>query len=397
MYSPLHEKIATLTAKKKYAVISSYALKVYLPSFKLRLASSLIKRCTSTVSPELLIKIANVKSYHKAYANKVLEREMTNNELTYMAKYYLALKEFIAIKGIDLLLIHNDTRWYHAIAILICKEMEIKYLVTEQGLIRPNTTVIDKRGNNYNALLPDISTGNKDEKFKVKHPHDSVISMSFFLLFLIVFSIERAFSTQIKYLHNNYSLIKYAKRIFNIFKSKSKINGTTLPSNEVLLLLQLELDSQLLIHSTFKNNQEVINLVTKKCIESGLTLKIKKHPLDFNHYEAPIDCYVEGGVKALAQQSSLVVTVNSSAVLQVLATKVPLMLLGDSIYDLEGVAKKVDLKTITNFQSGIPITCPKKRNSFIKLIKNDYLLLGAGYSYDLDILDASLSRLLMDD
>jgi capsular polysaccharide export protein len=395
MYSSLHEKIAKIVAKKKYAITSSWSKKIYLPTFKLTLVASIIKSGSTDPNHKTIEKIKLLSTYHHAYAKKVENRELSADELTYMAKFYLGLKQFIQNKHIDLVLLHNDTRWYHAIAILVCKEMNIKYLVTEQGLIRPNTTMIDRRGINYNASLPSVVSDDTSERPAIKHPHDSVLSMIIFACFLLTYAVEKPFGKQVKYMHNDYRIMKYVIRMLNIFKSKSKNNQETLPENTVLLLLQLELDSQLLIHSRFKNNQEVINLVQKKCTESGLTLKIKKHPLDLNHYQAPSSCYLDGGIYSLAKQASLVVTVNSSAALQVLKTKTPLILLGDSIYHKNGVAQHVNLADISNLKNNYPLVCIEKRRTFIKLISNNYLLWGAGYSYNMNMLEKKLSQLLM--
>ncbi|MBE8232403.1 MAG: phosphoribosylamine--glycine ligase, partial [Endozoicomonadaceae bacterium] len=151
MYSPLHGKIADLLAKETYAVVSCLSKKVYLPKFKITLASSLIFKCEKKITAVEIEKIRLIPNYHQSYVNKIENRELNRSEIVYMAKFYLSLKEFILQNSIDLVVLHNDTRWYHAIAISICAELKIKYLVTEQGLIRPYTTVIDNKGANANA------------------------------------------------------------------------------------------------------------------------------------------------------------------------------------------------------------------------------------------------------
>jgi len=397
MYSPLHEKIANILATKKYAIASSLAMKVYLPSFKFTLATKIIKENKQIITDELLRKINGIDSYHAAYVNKVEGRNLKEDELEYMAAYYLGLKQFILNKGIDLVLIHNDTRWYHAIAVILCKELGIKYLVTEQGLIRPNTTVIDSQGINFKSNIPSIEFAKESKReFIAKHPHDSLISMGVFCIFLLFFGVEKLLNTQIKYFHNDYSFTKYCRRIVNKIMTKKNVNyKNRLSEQSVLLLLQLELDSQLLIYSEFNNNQELISKLECKCKEKGLQLAIKKHPLDSNTYQVGKDTiFVDGIINKLSKQAKMVFTVNSSAALQVIKTSTPLYLLGDSVYDKQYVATKVD---INNFDfSALDKIETKKcyRDNFLKLINNNYLLHGAGFSFNNDLLEVKLKELL---
>lgn len=110
-----------------------------------------------------------------------------------MARFYVALKGFVIEKDINLVLLHNDARWYHAVAIDICKELGINYLVTEQGLIRPFTTVIDPQGVNANSKIDfkifsnEVQHTPKEQgSFIPKDTHDSIKSMFFSLFFYLV-------------------------------------------------------------------------------------------------------------------------------------------------------------------------------------------------------------------
>ena len=395
MYSSLHEKIGNIVGQKKYAITSCLALKIYLPSFKVTLAATIIKKYQGVVSKNLLDKINRLNTYHSAYVQKVEKRTLNDNELLYMSRFYLALKEFIQKKQINLVLLHNDTRWYHAIAVMLCKELNIKYLVTEQGLIRPNTTVIDAQGINFKAKVPNGFSNNKKSNFISKHPHDSKLSMCFFASFLVLFFFEAMLSTRVKYLHNCYGLRKYAKRIIHLFKPNRNIPSKVLQPKMALLLLQLELDSQLLVYSEFRNNQEVVSNLERRCNEEGLKLAIKKHPLDSNDYQISRDTvYVHGDVASLSRQAAMVFTVNSSAALHVIKTDTALYLLGDSIYDKEFVAKKINLEA-NNFQEEINLKVNKeKRKNFLNMLSNDYLLPGSGFSFDKSILQKKLESLL---
>lgn len=270
MYSNLHDKISELIAIKSFAISSCLANKIYLRKYKLILSVDLINQIKEKPSEALVDRISLIKTYHHAFVDKVENRSLNDDEIEYMAKYYLALYKFIQENKINMVLLHNDTRWYHHIAVEICNELKIKYLVTEQGLIRPYTTVIDNRGVNAKAnrdiFEKKIIGENESKKYIPSHSHQSLISMIFFSVFIFIFFTERMnkSKTIIRYMHNNYSLRKYSRIFTGIFKRKIKSpNLTTIDKNKdiknyALFIMQLEHDSQFLIYSKYKNNQEVI-------------------------------------------------------------------------------------------------------------------------------------------
>merc|ERR1712173_67470 len=106
------------------------------------LAQSLIKQHNGKTNKESVEKIRQLCSYHKSYVEKIEKRTLSSSEIDNMVKFYESLKKFVQDKKITLVLLHNDTRWYHAVAIEICRELGLPYLVSEQGLIRPHTTVL---------------------------------------------------------------------------------------------------------------------------------------------------------------------------------------------------------------------------------------------------------------
>ncbi|QJY38876.1 phosphoribosylamine--glycine ligase [Vibrio europaeus] len=403
MYSPLHAKIASILAKKKYAITSCVSKKIYLPRFKQYLAVDLIESVCKEQAKAYHAQLAKLNSYHHAYARKFENRKLTEGELNYMARFYIALEDFIVSNNIELVILHNETRWYHAVTIEICKRHKIKYLVTEQGLIRPFTTIIDPRGTSANSLIT-FDTGMirkspyKGSAFpRCKGKHDSLKSMLFFLMFLIGFTCERLYGnkTIVRYMHNGYSLKKYGKRLIRCFYKK-KANYSEIKTRSILLLLQLERDSQVLLHSHFSSNQQVIDFVVEYAKVKGLDVAVKLHPLDNGKYQLPTNGYfVDGKVAALAEQSELVFTINSSASIDVIKTTTPLILLGDSIYSQSGIAEQLDFKIhekpLIKIDPKVDLTLRKR---FLEYLQSDYLLSGAGYSFDNNAIKYKLKELL---
>ncbi|WP_102505124.1 capsular polysaccharide export protein, LipB/KpsS family [Salinivibrio kushneri] len=409
MYSPLHSKIAALVGKekKRHAILSCWAKKVYLRGFQCTLATQLINGITEKcVTKEIRKRVEHLTTYHHAYVKKVEKRTLSNDEITYMARFYQALVHFLERESIDLVLVHNDVRWYHAIAIDICKRKGIRYLVTEQGLIRPHTTVIDNRGVNANANLG-FSSSKPQQPAKLSNDfrptiyHDSWISIVFFAVFLLIFTIERTIGsgTIIRYMHNKYSLRKYAQRFYNrINNRKNKIDSTHVPNQYVLLLLQLDTDSQILVHSDFSNNQEIISQVEENILPLGYHLAIKQHPLDQKDYKTSNGTlWVDGNIQQLASSAQCVISVNSSSAISVLETKTPLFLIGQSIYNYPGVAEYSRVNDIPEKLAKINITQhTKMRSAYLRHLKYRYLVAVTGWSLTPAIILNKLQNLLHD-
>lgn len=391
MYSPLHEKLAEILGKEKYAITSCLSKKVYLPTFKQILAVNLIESVSKETAKQHQRKISSIKTYHHAYVRKIEKRDLNDEELNYMARFYIAVKEFIIKNKVDIVILHNDARWYHSIAIEICKELNIKYLVTEQGYIRPFTTVIDPQGVNANSRIDFKFKNNTNFEsehnivdFQPKDRHESLRSMLVFFIFLIGFSLERVngSGTIIRYMHNNYSFKKYFKRILSKFAKKRDNIKTPLPES-VLLLLQLESDSQFLLHSPFNSNQEVIDFVDELAKSNSMKVAVKLHPLDEKKYDLSKNSYyIDGRVPELAAQSEVVFTINSSASIDVLKTTTPLVLMGESIYAHKGVAVKLNYShpswKVLHQDMGVDFNI---RERFVNYLHHEYLIKGAGYSF----------------
>lgn len=410
IYSPLHEKIADLLSTQRFAITSCMAKKVYLKNYQLTLASKLIKQYPNQPKPKSIKKIQTLKSYHHSYVKKIENRELSSTETIYMATFYEALIEFIEHHKINLILLHNDTRWYHAVAILICREQNIQYLVTEQGLIRPHTTVIDNKGVNAFSSLAKIDLSNleisetSNEQFKPGSGHDSWRSILMFFFFIAIFTYERKIGknhTILRYMHNSYSVKKYITRFKNRLRKKKNIsvkNNSEIQPNSVLLLLQLELDSQLLCHSEFFDNQSLIDQVFEHCHNCGMKLAIKKHPLDLKTYNLPTESYwVEGKLEQLGSQAVAVVTINSSASVEILKTTTPLYLLGASAYNHPGVANYININQLNDKLNNHQEQKTNQRKLFLNYISDSYLLKGAGYSFHPRLLKNKLEQLLAEE
>lgn len=408
MYSSLHDRIADLYSGHKYALLSSLAMKVYLKSFK---CISINRRLKNVIPDRRDFDILNqIDNHYTASIRHYENRSLNSEEREYMARFSALFRNFILDKKVDLVLIHNDLRWHHSIAIKVCREMGIDYLITEQGLFRPYTTVIDNSGvNAYSSLakvdaFPESSRNVKVSPNTMKN-HNSNWSKLYFFLFLLVYNLEKPFGSPLRYQHNKYSLFSYIRRFISQYRHgaynnkevSSNLSGTV----NVFVPMQLENDTQILIHSEFSSNQELINQIEESvygCAIDNVRVIFKKHPNDVRNYI--IDdrsVFVSGSIQEISESSRLAITVNSSAAIDILRTNVPLFLLGSSIYSKFGVAIEVRVQELQKYVKQVLLGREQffskdKRNLFLKFLLEEYSVIGAGFSYDDEELIRVLSR-----
>ncbi|MBD2809885.1 hypothetical protein ID853_03060 [Xenorhabdus sp. Vera] len=410
MYSNLHSKIASLYCGKKIALLTSFAIGCYLKGFDFYYINKEIKSIITTDEDRMIV--LNTPSIYRENIKYQERRNLDSNETEYMSQFVSFIRGFLIKYNIKLVLLHNDLRWHHALTIKICKMLDISYIVTEQGLFRPNTTILDSKGvNAYSSLmkikdlslLPHIHSSSDINSISIEHSHNSIKSKYHFFIFLLLFKIEKIFflPTLLKYQHNNFSIRKYIKRHITQLKNGSyhdKSSITNLPANYVFVPLQLEEDTQILIHSSIKSNQYLIKEI-EKCIYNvnpDINILFKKHPNDNKNYNLSFNSrMVLGGIQELAEKSKLSITINSSAAIDIIKTDCPLILLGDSIYGKEGIAIKSSLdnleENIFSILMDKEITHIKKaRKKYLDYLYYNYSLHGAGYSYNMDIIKSKL-------
>ena len=408
MYSSLHWMISQLVAERKYAIVSCAAFCLYLPGFRCYLAHNLTKAYCDDSNDYARYKIKQLNSYYHNYVRKRKDRELDNSELNYMAAFYLSVKDFIQQKKINLVILHNDTRWHHAIVIQLCQELSVPYLVTEQGYHRPYTTMIDQKGCNANSDIALQFNRTTVDDSTLWHPllptffyhHESWFSKLYFSGFLVVHGIEKIISQPLKYRHSTYPLKKYIKRWGLKYKKsmlpiRNQVNEDDFIP-QVLVILQLESDSQVLMFSDVVSNQELIEKFEMWCQQHRLTLLIKPHPLDvcdYNYQPSTKVCLQP--IEVLIDYVDVAFTINSSAVFELLETDIPMYLFGESIFNQDGIAKKCELMdaelclSARHWQQDT-----SRRQAFRTFLQRDYLLFGSGFSFQRQYVQQKLDDLL---
>ena len=419
MFSPLHEQLAErCNATKRYALLSNLGLRRYLSSFEKRYIHRAILNTSLSGSQLDSVSIENVDFHYKSYVDKVLKRSLTDVEVDYFKKFYYFLSGFLKDKNIDLVLFHNDRRWQHAIAMDICKKLSIQYLVTEQGILRPYTTVIDSVGVNSNSSLQRLFVNyvERSEVFSnlktalskedVLDSHDSYGSKVNFGKFLILNKLSNTLNYTAQFQHKSYSFKEYIKRYASHRQSgnpsASKERDLSYLKNKKVIFfpMQLSNDTQILNNSTYSNMEDVLKVVEAavECLNSrDAVLVVKKHPNDQNEYSFSNETLVINNASTiqLIEYSRVVVLVNSSVAYEVIKTDKPLVSLGEASFNINGIANQSrgeDLWSILEdaLENPNDYVDMDIRSLFIDFITNIYSVYGAGYCYSQDELDRAL-------
>ena len=124
------------------------------------------------------------------------------------------------------------------------------------------------------------------------------------------------------------------------------------PERFVFLPLQVQDDTQVIVHSPLVRSMEELVDETVLALPGGVDLVVKSHPVDRGRrgyrvieemLEGPRYHFVhEADVFELARRASCVVTVNSTVGLEALALMKPVVVLGEAVYAGRGITVDVD-------------------------------------------------------
>lgn len=103
----------------------------------------------------------------------------------------------------------------------------------------------------------------------------------------------------------------------------------------VLLPLQLQTDSQFVMHSPFPHNQAFIDFAVP-CITAalpGARVLVKRHPMDVRRYRLPEGAeFVEGNLARFHSQAAMLVCLNSNTGFEAALRGLPVLCFADSFY-----------------------------------------------------------------
>lgn len=307
-------------------------------------------------------------------------------------------------------MLFGDCRPLHSIATALCKKCGVRVYVFEEGYIRPDWVTLELDGVNGHSSLPRNPAWYRQEASHLPplQPHSQVPS-SFRRRALEAVAYNAAdLLTRWYFKHwNDYRPwhpwtegIGWLKRLSRRKAARERtetilaeVEGHNLPY--MLFPLQLDADAQIRLHSEFDGITGAIHFVLESFARHApvdMHLLIKEHPLDnglkdWNTLVQITACklgiservrYLESGdIAQMVRSAKGVVTINSTTGTLALNCNVPVITLGQAVYDLPDIT---DSGTLDHFWAAPTPPDPATFEDFRRVLIDRCLIEGGFFS-----------------
>jgi capsular polysaccharide export protein len=355
----------------------------------------------------------NVRNYYTEKVRKIYKRDLNMNEVRYFVAYKELLKEFISENNVEMIIMQNDTRWQHDLAISVANEVNIKYLVFELGLFRPNTITIDHKGVNYNNSVPrkkdfylnyNVKPNNELKEVKINISGSRIKRDLLVSRYIINYTLGKLLNKN-SIDNKHLKISEYVSRFVKSYLSKKQQIDMELPQRYVFVPFQVNDDSQILVHSDYNNMTEFVEDVIQgvdnynKQFNDNLSIVFKEHPMDigktnyrklYNKYQNRNDILFLkwGDTNELIKKAEVVITVNSTVGLEAIQLYKPVICMGRSFYCIDGLATFSTRSNLSKTLKNVLSSDINKQliDRFIAYLKNEYQFTGDEYFYNLDVI-----------
>lgn len=278
--------------------------------------------------------------------------------------------------GVTDLIVYGDCRPHHKLAIRLARAQGIAVRVFEEGYLRPNWITLEDEGvNGFSRLSRDpdeIMRLAEDLPGGPPPPPAGRVTRMMGLMCLIYAAANAWGRRQFRHYRShriNHPLVElmdwitrlvgYPRRQLSVWWTSRKVMAD--PRDKFLVLMQLNGDYQLRTHSYYEELQsfllEALHSFATHAAPASV-LVYKNHPLDTGNvpYRRILMAqarrlgvedrvyFIDGGkLTALLRRSKGALTVNSTSGLAAMQEGVPLIALGDAIYNIKGLTFDGDL------------------------------------------------------
>jgi len=286
------------------------------------------------------------------------------------AEWPAALASLIADRQITDVVLFGDCRPMHIVAINVCRDLHIPVHVFEEGYIRPDWVTLELGGVNGHSTLPrDPAWYRAQAAALPPAPEHHPVPSSFRRRATegVIYNAADVLTRwRYPYWENHrpwHPLVEGMGWTRKLMRRKA----AALRSNDVLASLearaepymlfplQLDSDAQIRLHSSFAGIADALRMVITSFAANApanLRLVVKEHPLDngvrdwrletatlvaLHGIADRVDYLESGDIVPVAQRSKGMVTINSTSGTLALALDVPVITLGQAVYDIEGI------------------------------------------------------------
>lgn len=321
------------------------------------------------------------------------------------------LAGFLDSNSVTDLFLCGEQRSYHKVAIEIAHSRGIRVVVTDLGYLRPDWITLERDGMNGSSRFPkdparimalakDLPEIDMAARYKSNLVKIEVLYLLFELANLFLFFL---FPHYRRTDNRKHLLLNYLAGFKKFLLSKLNNSRTTkrlrsLKESGVpyfVFPLQLEHDYSIISYSPFSGLEEPIRLVIKSFAQqTGMNTRLvfKTHPLDtgIKDWErlisqwaleegvaGRIDFFDGGNLDDMICGAQGMVTVNSTAGIRALQLGCPVMILGDAIYDIDGMTDRGALDLYWQ-QPRKP--APDLVDAFVRLMAHTVLVRGVFFN-----------------
>ena len=284
------------------------------------------------------------------------------------------IEEFVRREGVTDLICYGDCRNYHQAAIRTLKPLNIAIHVLEEGYLRPNWVTCESGGVNGNSVLARIDLDRVEPLAPVIHNETKLHASNIryaaagINYYAWTFALTPLFPRYES--HRDLDILGEAAlwlqrlalwpiRRRRTRRALQEIDRLNKPVH--LVLLQLNGDSQIKVHSSFESVRHVVEYCIAEFAASGSSdslLVFKNHPLDngvidlnrlireetVRHGLAGRVFFVETGkLVPMLEKSVSTTAVNSTACHQALLRGIPTMVLGRAVFNHPQIVARMRL------------------------------------------------------
>ncbi|PZT48897.1 capsule biosynthesis protein [Helicobacter valdiviensis] len=282
-------------------------------------------------------------------------------------KFATFLEDKIKKQNITCLIMFNDCRPIHKIALKVAKKLDIDIFVFEEGYIRPNFITLEKGGVNAFSNIPKNSDfylnyhiNNKRTEKPIRHSFRNMAFFSF-LYWFFSFWLGWFFNNSLHHRSLSFTemfpwfLSAFRKQFYKITEKEDNELIKDSRQNYFVAVLQVHNDTQIKNHFDGKRIEKFIKrtiISFSRYSKPQHFLVIKHHPMDrgYRNYKKFIKrlsrrynisnrvIYVHDTYLPTLLHNALgCVVINSTTGLSALLHKCPTKVCGKAFYDIEGL------------------------------------------------------------
>lgn len=284
------------------------------------------------------------------------------------------ITQFYADKDIGAIILYGDCRFYHRIAIEAAMRAGIHVFVFEEGYVRPNFVTLEKNGVNAHSLLPrnaEFYRNLKTLRYHTESRNPIEYNFQRWAFYTVLYFLGMQFWRS-RYPHNShhrstqigpeivYGIRNVIRKVWFALTERSFVKTVTngMSGKYYLVPLQVQFDFQITRHSNFRNMQDFIRTVMisfAKWAPDGTYLVFKHHPMDrgrplYYRYIRKLARRVniahrvhvvhDVHLPTCLKNAMGTVTINSTVGISSLFHGTPTIVLGQALYDIEGLTCK---------------------------------------------------------